>query len=122
MLRALEAVDIRAIALFPEHRASHTQRRIALELPQQKLDVVRIEGNVAIQIADDVVGKVLDALEPGVEAAHFRAKAALVVPGKADQLDPVVSIDEAPHDISRLIGRSVVDDDPPERAHGLARH
>ena len=70
---------------------------------------------VAVQL-DDEVGDCPEPLEPQIEGANDRPTAGAVVTGPGvDCLDPVVPLGELLRELTRAVGRAVVDDHPAPR-------
>src|SRR5689334_7192657 len=67
MSPAFEAVFIGAVTVFfLEHGSRNTLLRIRDEPPEQKLKVVIVERNVAVEVADDLPWDVLHPFDSGV--------------------------------------------------------
>src|ERR1700761_5819920 len=75
MIAAFKAVRAGVISsLFLECRTGNTQTRILPDFIEQKLEMIRIERDVRIQIADHVILQILHALQAGIERVHLGGK------------------------------------------------
>src|SRR5690242_3793592 len=117
-----KAVGFRAVILFLENRPGNTEPRLALHFSQKEFEVIRIQGHISVEIADEFVLDVLQSLATGIESMNFCGEMALLALRKIDQFDPRVLFDVAVDNACRRIGGTVVDNDPLRRKHGLAHH
>src|SRR2546428_341601 len=104
-----------AVAL-QTHPARDPERRVGVELAQQPVEVLRAEGNVGVEL-DDEIRAPSERAEPGVERDDVATALATLVeraaaPRSRDQPDPFVSSGEHAGECRRAVRRSVVDDDP----------
>src|SRR5262245_17156977 len=118
---ALEAVRIRAVAaVLLEDGAGHAQPRILGEAFEEKLQVILLERDVTVEIADDVVLELLDTRVAGVEGVHLGCEAPLLADRPVDDLDPRVPLGVSAGDRARAVGGAIVDNHPAQRQHRLA--
>src|SRR5439155_9733007 len=92
--------------------AGHAEPRVLGELAQEVFDVVWLERHVRVEIADELVGNMLDPRGPRVERMHLAGEVTLLPLGHPHQLDPLVGGRMAPGDLVRPVGRPVADDHP----------
>src|SRR5262249_41753065 len=70
-----EAVRFRIVAaLFPKHRSCNTEPRIFTELRQEKLEMIRVQKYVGVQIPDYLILQMFHSFLARVECIHFGRK------------------------------------------------
>src|SRR5262249_53505039 len=72
-----KAVFIGTVAFFFENSARDTEVGICCKLSEQKLEMVRIEGNITIQITDDLPPESFYSFIPHIEGSHLTGKIAI---------------------------------------------
>ena len=124
LARALDVLDAEPIVASPlplsEGRASHSQPRMLDELAQKERQVVVIERNVGVQVADDLV---LQAPHPSVsrvEGIDLARKVSFRALRPSHELDPIVASGILPHDLIGAVGGTVTHDDPSDRSCRLS--
>ncbi len=116
-----EAVVVLVIA-FAERGARDAEPGVLREAAQEELEVVRVEGDVGVEVADDVVGQVAQRRVAGVERTHLAGEVALRVLGRAHEADPRMARGVALDDLVRPVGGAVADHDVALRQDGLGDH
>src|SRR5215216_6547708 len=109
-------------AVFREWSSYDAQRRIISQLIEQKLEVVRLKGNIRIKAGHDVVWQMFKTRVARIKTDGFASE----IPGVAfwhpEQFDPVVLDYIATDDLICVIPRTVADDEPAHRPHGLSNN
>ena len=75
---------------FPIICSGKAKPRISSKLPQEILEIVRVERYVTIQIPNQVVFRMAGSCQPRVEGVHLAGEVALVPFGHSHQLDPIM--------------------------------
>jgi hypothetical protein len=88
---AFETIGFRVVAtFFAEDRSGDAQSRILSELIQEKLKVIRVQRNVGVQIANDLVFEVFDSFPTGIEGMYLCREIPLAARRQIYQFDPVI--------------------------------
>ena len=74
--------------------------------------MIRLKGNVGIQVADYFIPQILDPFVAGVERMRLARKAAISPRRHADQFDPRMLSKIAAHDLGCPVRRAIVHDHP----------
>ncbi len=103
--------------------ARHAQLHVGREAVEQVREVIGPEGEVGVELDDEVPRDRVEPRETVVERVDDPAAERAVTPvGPFDDFDPVVLPRVAVDDLTRSIGRAVVDDHPAQRQLGLRDH
>ena len=119
VLDAGEAVIV-LLGLFPEGCPCHSQPRVFCKSVQKKGDVISIEGNIGVQVADDVVIQIPDPVVSRIESMHLAGKVTLAALGHSHQFDPWMSRRVLFHNVVGAVGGAVANDHPLQRKQGLS--
>src|SRR4029079_2912058 len=86
---AFEAVRIRAVAaVLLEDGARNAEAGILRKALQEELQMIGLERDVPVEVADDLVVQALDALVAGIERMDLGGEAAFLADRPVDHLDP----------------------------------
>ena len=66
--------------------------------------MVRVEGNIAVQVADEFVSDILQSLPAGIKGVHFSGEMALAPLGKIHQFDPRIFLEVTADYACRSVG------------------
>src|SRR6267378_7827462 len=102
--------------------AGNTQLRIRGKLLHQKRKVIRVEGDVRVQIADHVIPQPRQPRISLVESSCFPSKTALLAFRHPNQFNPIVSRRVFADDVLGTVSCAVAHDDPPYRPQTLRYH
>src|SRR6516165_961566 len=123
IILTFKAVFARVItSVLCEWRSTHTEIRILAKLPHHEFHVVRFEGNIGVQVSQDLERERLNLFEGGINGLRLRSKIAVLALVTLDQFDPRITGRVALDDFGRLISRTVVDNDPAFRQNCLGNH
>src|SRR5262249_47802322 len=90
MILALEAVPGGVVTtVLQERGAGDAEITDRGELRQQELEVVRLEGDVGVEIAEHLIVEPVHRVPRGVEAAGFRREVPVAVGRHIEALDPI---------------------------------
>src|SRR5579871_50228 len=70
----LKAIGPRAVPFLLKYRPRNSERRISRKLLQQELNVIILERNICVQIADDFVFQITNSCIAGVESVNLPRK------------------------------------------------
>src|SRR5208283_1255716 len=112
MVMPLKALPLGAVSVLFEDRSRDPKVGICIKLAQDKLNIIHIEGNISIEIPQNLIVQVLDSFIAGVESLHFGCKAAVSPLRHLDQFDPRILYKVAAYDFCSPVCRSVVHDHP----------
>ena len=127
LARARYVLDVRepivvVSSVLDEGSAGDAQPRVGGELTDEKIEVVGAEGNVRVDIANDIERNVFDRIEAGIEALDLGGKAAFVPLRHPDQHNPPALLCRSRHQLIGPVGGSVADDDPSQGRTRLRKH
>src|SRR5712691_5562272 len=74
--------------IFDKGSAGNAEPRVSDKPGQKKLDVIGIEGDVGVEIADDVEGQPFQSRKAGVEGVGLGSELAIATFGHPQQFDP----------------------------------
>ena len=72
---AFKTVLRRVITVLKKRRSSHAKLTILLELSQQKLEIICLERQVGVKVANDVERKRSSPAQAGIEGMNLSGKA-----------------------------------------------
>jgi hypothetical protein len=87
---------------------------------QHLSEVVRLDQDVSVEVADEVVVEPVEVTQTRLEGVHLGGEVGRGAVGAApDELDPVGAGRMLAHDVRRRVGGGVVHDDPAHRRDHL---
>ena len=108
MTRALYVLNAERVVarhlLLQKGSTGNAESWILREFTQKKRQILRIERNVSIEVANDVVRQVLHPGVSSVEGVDLASKMSFRALGSADQFDPVVVNGILPHHVVGAVG------------------
>jgi hypothetical protein len=110
------------IVIFNKGSAGHSQPFYLLKFCDEIRKIAWVEGDIGIEIADDIIGNGLDTLIAGLKCKYLCGELAVSVFWSPDKFHPRMAAKVAPDDIVGAVRRAVADDDPFSRQKGLRRH
>ena len=94
--------------------------RVRCEVLKAPFEVVRMKGDVAVELGDKVPCVMLDTSEASVEGVHHTAAGdTMAAVGTVDDFDPGMTGSVRVDDRAGIVFRAIVDDDPLGRTHRL---
>src|SRR5271157_851853 len=112
MLDVNKTVVINLVGTFPERCPNESQGGVFGKFVKQKRKVVRVKGNVGVQISDRVVIELLQFGIPCIEGMNFSGEMALKTLRPSNKLNPWMFNCIALNYFICTIGRTVADNYP----------
>src|SRR5579872_1136082 len=122
MITPFKAVFIRTVTLFQEHCSGNTEAGMRRKLSGQKLKMIGIKRDIAIQITNDLPLQYFHSFIAGVERADFGGKTAVPPLRHLDELHPRVPGQVSLYNLSCVVRRSVIHYDPLQWQNSLVNH
>jgi len=123
VILALEAVGIRAVSTrLTKDRAGNSERGIFLEPAKEELEEILVERYIGIKVAYHLMIAGFDLLIARIEGMHLGRKASISTFRHAHHFDPIVDGRVAPDDPPCTVRRSIVHNNPSDRANALVDH
>src|SRR5208283_50145 len=112
MVMPLKALPLGAVSVLLEDRSRDPKVGICIKLAQDKLNIIRIEGKISIEIAQNLIVQVLESFITSVESSHFGCKAAVPPLRHLNHFEPRILHQIAAYDFWSPVCRSIVHDYP----------
>ena len=107
--------EIIVVLALDERRPGHPEFQVSGEPAKKEFEIVRFEGDIGVQIPDDIEAAIAELFVPGIERVDLRREAAFHMGRSPDQFNPRMFGRVARYDLVSPIGGAIADDDPPGR-------
>src|SRR5258708_1138139 len=107
-----KAVSIGTVTFLLKDCSSDAERGVRSKLAGQECEMVRVKGDVTIQIADDFPMQASHSFISSVESPHLCGKTAIAPLRHLDEFHPSVLRKVASYDLGRVVRGPIVHDHP----------
>src|ERR1035441_5208333 len=111
ILDILETIIV-LVQTFPERGTRKSELRILLHCSYQKLEVIRLEGDVGVQVADDFEVQIFHPLVSSIEGMRLPREMPFLSLWHPYQFNPWIVRHVPAHNLVGTVGRPVAHDDP----------